>query len=183
MATSRYLYFDEGAEFDDLDFDANKIAAAAGGRPRSRSRGVWRRVRSKSRARSKSRSRSKSARREAGAGDAFMRQLRAMGYSRAAYLSAARKAARRAGYEPARLHFALNNNHKLVYESPEGNKYFGKAGYGDYLIWSFKERHGDARSGYARMKRNVFRTSHGAITKMYGLNKFSPNELSIRILW
>ena len=111
-----------------------------------------------------------------------MRQLHSMGYSSVAYLSAARKAARRTGYEPARLHFA-NNNNKLVYESPEGNKYFGKAGYGDYLIWSYKERRGEARAGYAHMKRNVFRTSHGAITKMYGLNKFSPNELSINILW
>jgi hypothetical protein len=169
------------------DATSNESSKLGGGRQPARS--VLRRAsRSKSKSRrrratSLSRSRSRTRGRSGSVGDAFLKQLHSLGYAPATYLSNARKAARRSGYDPSKLHFANNNNNKLVYESPEGNKYFGKAGYGDYLIWSFKERRGQARTGYASMKRRVFRTSHGEITRIYNLNKFSPNELSIHILW
>ena len=119
-----------------------------------------------------------------GAGkDKFIKQLESIGYKPEDYLKKAREVAKREGYEPKKLNFSMNNDNKLKYDSPEGLKYFGKAGYGDFLIWSFKEKKGDVPDGYANMKRNVFRKSHGAISEIYDLNKFSPNELSIRIIW
>lgn len=115
--------------------------------------------------------------------DKFIRQLEEMNYPVNKYLDKAKKVAEKEGYDPNKLSLANNNDNKLKYESPEGIKYFGKAGYGDFLIWSFKENRGDVKEGYAKMKRNVFRKSHGAMSKMYHLGKYSPNELSIKILW
>jgi hypothetical protein len=117
------------------------------------------------------------------ADDKFLQQLRAMGYSPIKYLLDARKRAKKQGYDPHKLMFAMDNDHKLRYDSPEGIKFFGKAGYGDYLIWSHKENQGLVREGYAKMKRKVFRTSHSEISKIHNLGKYSPNELSIRIIW
>lgn len=115
--------------------------------------------------------------------DKFIRQLEEINYPVNKYLDKAKKVAEKEGYDPNKLSLANNNDNKLKYESPEGIKYFGKAGYGDYLIWTFKENKGLVKEGYARMKRNVFRKSHGEMSKMYHLGKYSPNELSIRILW
>ncbi len=115
--------------------------------------------------------------------DKFLTQLEKIKYPIDKYLNDAKRAAKKEGYDPNKLSFANNNDNKLKYDSPEGIKYFGKAGYGDFLIWTFKEKNNEVKKGYAKMKRNVFRKSHSAITKMYNLNKFSPNELSIKILW
>lgn len=115
--------------------------------------------------------------------DKFIKQLEEIGFKPDDYLKKARTVAKREGYDPKKLNFSMNNNNKLKYESPEGLKHFGKAGYGDFLIWSFKEKNGKVPAGYADKKRNVFRKSHGAITKIHNLGKFSPNELSIRIIW
>lgn len=115
--------------------------------------------------------------------DAFITQLNEIGYSPNLYLRNARKMAKKHGYDPARLNFAMDNDHKLCYDSSDGLKYFGKAGYGDYLIWKFKEKRGLVADGYSKMKRAVFRASHGEISKIHSLGKNSPNELSINILW
>lgn len=118
-----------------------------------------------------------------GSKDKFFKQLDEIGLPAESYLDTARRVAKREGYDPTKLSFAMNNDNKLKYDSPEGVKYFGKAGYGDFLIWSFKERNNEVPKGYAKMKRNVFRKSHGAISEIYNLNKFSPNELALAILW
>ena len=115
--------------------------------------------------------------------DKFIKQLEDINYPVDKYLNDVKKIALEEGYEPNKLSYAYNNDNKLKYDSPEGIKYFGKAGYGDFLIWTFKENKGLVREGYAKMKRNVFRKSHGAITKIYHLGKYSPNELAIKILW
>lgn len=115
--------------------------------------------------------------------DKFIKQLEKLNFPPEAYLMVAREVAKREGYDPEKLTFSNNNDNKLKYDSPEGIKYFGKAGYGDYIIWLFKEKKGQVAGGYADMKRRVFRKSHGAISKIHNLNKFSPNELSINILW
>jgi hypothetical protein len=115
--------------------------------------------------------------------DKFMRQLEKVGFSPEAYLMVARRVAEREGYDPAKLDFASNNDNKLVYDSPEGKRYFGKAGYGDYLLWLFEERNNSVPKGFADSKRYVFRKSHSAISKKYNLGKYSPNELAINILW
>jgi len=91
--------------------------------------------------------------------------------------------ARQHGYVPDLLSFAENNDNKLKYESPKGIRYFGKAGYGDYIIWQFLEKEGEVERGHARKKRHVFRESHEAISRIHKLNRYSPNELAINILW
>jgi hypothetical protein len=115
--------------------------------------------------------------------DKFIKQLEDINYPVEQYLKDAKEVAKKRGYNPDKLFFANNNDNKLLYESPEGKKYFGKAEYGDYLIWTFKENNKIVEKGYANKKRNVFRKSHNEITKKYKLNKFSPNELAINILW
>lgn len=115
--------------------------------------------------------------------DKFISQLEKIDYPVDKYLNDARRVAKKEGYDPNKLSFANNNDNKLKYDSPEGIKYFGKANYGDYLIWTFREKKGEVKKGYAKMKRNVFRKSHSAISKIYNLGKFSPNELAIKILW
>jgi hypothetical protein len=115
--------------------------------------------------------------------DKFMRQLHQLKLSPEAYLEVAKAVAKREGYDPDRLEFALNNDNKLVYDSPEGKRYFGKAGYGDYIIYLYEERNNSVPQGFADKKRRVFRKSHGAMSKKYNLGKYSPNELAINILW
>jgi hypothetical protein len=115
--------------------------------------------------------------------DKFIKQLEEIGFEPNKYLNLAKNMAKKEGYNPDNLYFANNNDNKLMYESPEGKKYFGKAGYGDFIIWTFKEDKGEVKKGYAKQKRNVFRKSHGEISKIYNLGKYSPNELSINILW
>lgn len=115
--------------------------------------------------------------------DKFMKQLKDMGFNADIYLDIARRVAKREGYEPSKLNFSMNNDNKLSYDSPEGLRHFGKAGYGDFIIWTFKERNNEAPKGYAAMKRRVFRKSHKAISRIHKLGKYSPNELAINILW
>jgi hypothetical protein len=115
--------------------------------------------------------------------DKFIKQLDKLKFPVESYLEVAKKVAKREGYDPKKLSLAMNNDNKLKYETPDGIRYFGKAGYGDYIIWLFKERNNQVRSGYADMKRRVFRKSHGAMSEKYDLDKFSPNELAINILW
>jgi len=115
--------------------------------------------------------------------DRFFKQLKKIKFPQESYIDIAKRVAKREGYDPEKLSFANNNDNKLKYEAPDGVKYFGKAGYGDYIIWLFKERNKHVPVGYADKKRNTFRKSHGAMTKKYKLGKFSPNELAVNILW
>jgi hypothetical protein len=115
--------------------------------------------------------------------DKFMKQLEKAKMSRAEYLAHAKMMARHHGYVPNLLSFAENGEHKLKYDSPKGVKYFGKVGYGDYIIYQHMEKEGDVERGYAGKKRRVFRNSHEAISRIHKLDKYSPNELAINILW
>ena len=93
------------------------------------------------------------------------------------FLEAARKAAKKSGYNPNQLFLAKNGVHKLTYHSPLGLRHFGRLGYGDFLYYQKFEPQ------IADMKRRVFRKSHSAISTKYALDKYSPNELAINILW
>ena len=93
------------------------------------------------------------------------------------YLAEAREVAARRGYDPEKLFAARDGIHKLEYHSPEGIRRFGRLGYGDFIIYSKRNPE------LARIKRNTFRKSHGAISKIHDLGKYSPNELAINILW
>ena len=115
--------------------------------------------------------------------DKFYKQLDKIGMSRHEYLGHAKMMARQHGYVPDLLSFAENNDNKLKYESPKGIRYFGKAGYNDYIIYQFLEKEGEVERGVAKKKRHVFRESHEAISRIHKLDRYSPNELPINILW
>ena len=113
----------------------------------------------------------------------FYKQLsESEGIDPSSYLRVAKHVAKSRGYDPDLLGFAEDGEHKLYYDSPNGIRKFGRVGYGDFIIYTM----GEGRlypKGYAQKKRNVFRKSHNAITKQYALEKYSPNELAINILW
>ncbi len=115
--------------------------------------------------------------------DAFMKQLEKLEISPDDYMKVARHLAKSKGYEPEKLSFASDGEHKLLYDSPEGLRKFGRVNYGDFIIWSYLERMGKVPKGYADKKRNVFHKSHKAMSKEYGLKKYSPNELALNINW
>lgn len=112
-----------------------------------------------------------------------MKQLSGIGLKPEAYLKAVKHLAKESGYDPDKVELSDDGIHKVVYHSPEGLKRFGRVGYGDYIIWSYKEGKGMVPEGHADKKRNVFRKSHGAMSKIHNLGKYSPNELSINLLW
>jgi len=93
------------------------------------------------------------------------------------FLEDARKAAKATGYDPDKLTLATNGKNKLTYDSPEGIKHFGLLGYGDFNYYKRFD------PGIAEQKRRIFRASHGEISRIHRLNRFSPNELAINILW
>jgi DNA adenine methylase len=115
--------------------------------------------------------------------DAFMKQLEKLKISPDDYMTVARHLAKSKGYDPEKLAFASDGDHKLLYDSPEGLRKFGKVGYGDFIIWSYLERMGKVPKGTADQKRNTFQKSHRAMSKEYGLKKYSPNELALNINW
>ena len=116
--------------------------------------------------------------------DAFKKQLAKDGYDCKKYLADARNVASKAGYDPAMLDYAYDKYHKLAYTTPSGKVIrFGRREYGDYLIWSHLEEYGKVAKGYADMKRNVFHKSHENIKGRWRSDKYSPNNLALRILW
>jgi hypothetical protein len=113
----------------------------------------------------------------------FHNQLKKAGLTHELYMKAVKKLAKESGYDPSKVEMSDDGVHKLVYHSPEGLKRFGRVGYGDYIIWSFKEAKGKVPEGYAAKKRNTFRKSHGKMSEIYNLGKYSENELAINLLW
>jgi hypothetical protein len=93
------------------------------------------------------------------------------------FLQAAKRRAKQRGYDPSKLELAKNSTHKLTYHSPLGVRHFGRRGYGDFLYYSKFE------PDIAQKKQNTFIKSHSAISQIHNLNKYSPNELALKILW
>ena len=116
-----------------------------------------------------------------GKGENFNKQIRDAGLTPEAYLASARRAAKRHGYD---VEFAYDDIHKLAVKKPDGSMVkFGRAGYGDFILWSHLEKTGKVPKGTARSKRERFRKSHLAIKGDWKKDKYSPNWLAIRVLW
>jgi hypothetical protein len=113
----------------------------------------------------------------------FMKQLKEIDLSPEDYMKMAKYQAKQKGYDPELLFFSVDGDHKLVYDSPEGLRRFGKVGYGDFIIWTWLEKKGKVPKGTASKKRNVFHKSHRAMTDKYKLGKYSENELALNINW
>lgn len=99
------------------------------------------------------------------------------------YLTEAKRRAKEAGYKEP-LFIADDEDHKLMLKKPTGEfVYFGKLGYGDYLLWSHAEGKGEVPEGTAESKRKVFLKSHRAIKGDWKKDKYSPNMLALKINW
>jgi hypothetical protein len=93
------------------------------------------------------------------------------------FLTAAKAKANAKGYNPNALYLDTGPTYKLVYKDGTRTVRFGRKGYGDHIYYSKFEPE------IAEQKRNTFRKSHGAISRIYGLGKFSANEMALKILW
>jgi len=104
--------------------------------------------------------------------------------SKTEYLAKVRAKAKAEGYPYKLLGYADDGDHKFQIPNEEGRIIrFGKAGYGDFLIWSALEKLGKVKPGYASQKRRVFHNSHSKIKGNWKEDFFSPNNLSLKILW
>lgn len=116
--------------------------------------------------------------------ETFRKQLKKEGMTPEEYLKVVREIADSEGYDGRAVEFADDDDSKLMIYDDEGKKhYFGKVGYNDYILWSKQEALGKVRQGYAEMKRRVFNKSHSAIKGDWKKDKYSPNNLAIKILW
>lgn len=114
----------------------------------------------------------------------FRKQLKQIGFTPEAYLKVAREIADEEGYDGRALEFSDDDEHKLMIYDDEGSpRRFGRVGYDDYILWSKKEALGLVPGGYAEMKRRVFNRSHSKIKGDWKSDKFSPNNLALRLLW
>lgn len=114
----------------------------------------------------------------------FKQQLRSVGINPAAYLAEARKKAKEKGYDPSSLNFSDDGVHKLRIHTAEGEmRQFGRVGYNDFLIYSHLEATNQVPKGTAEEKQSRFVKSHIKIKGQWKQDDYSPNWLSIRILW
>lgn len=101
-----------------------------------------------------------------------------------AYLRAVRAKAKKEGYDPKCLKFAVDGTHKFEYKTPAGQTVrFGRVGYGDFILWTHQEREGKVPKGTASSKRSVFHKSHEAMKGDWKTNPYSPNRLALALLW
>ena len=113
----------------------------------------------------------------------LVKQLTELGITSTDYLYECRLKARQAGYNPDLLNYANDNKHKLQYESPHGVRRFGAVGFKDYIMYHNLEMRGKVPRGTTAEKRRVFRNSHEKISQIHHLDRYSPNEMAIHILW
>ena len=115
----------------------------------------------------------------------FPKMLENLGLDPDKYLRVVHEFAKMYGYNPKDISLATNGIHKIEIVDPKGRIVrFGRAGYGDYIIWTFKELEGSVPEGYAEQKRHVFQTSHQAMSKKYGItDPYAPNNLALNLLW
>ena len=116
-------------------------------------------------------------------GKKFFEQLKKYGIDPDDYLIGVKANAKKNKYDPKLIDWAYNDVHKLKYFSPEGVKRFGRVGYKDNFIYKHLEKKKEVEKGTAKKMRDRFKKSHEAMTKKYDLGVYSPNELSLKILW
>ena len=113
----------------------------------------------------------------------FHKQLEKVGLNHDKYMKQVKRLAKDTGYDPSKVHMSHDEDHKCVYHSPDGDVYFGKVGYGDFIIYSWLEQQGEEDEGFAEMKRNAYLSRATKIKGNWKDNKYSPNNLAINILW
>jgi hypothetical protein len=100
------------------------------------------------------------------------------------YLEQARMKAHDNGYDPGSLMWADDGIHKLMMKDDKGKyRYFGKAGYKDYIIYRKLEDMGKVEMGMAEKMRQRYHASHTKIKGKWRDDPYSPNMLSLKINW
>jgi hypothetical protein len=107
----------------------------------------------------------------------FLAQLETAGVDPKKYLAMARRYAKRAGYSE-KIQFSDKSGKKLMIDSPSGPVHFGAVGHGDFLLYSLQ---GDRK--LADEKRRLYLSRAQKIKGDWKEDKYSPNNLAIRILW
>jgi len=115
---------------------------------------------------------------------AFESQLKEAGLSPEEYLKQVRANAKKNGYDPSKITFSDKPEKKLQITNEKGQiRRFGRVGLGDYFIWKALEKIGKAPKGKAEQKRNTFHISHSKIRGNWKSDKYSPNNLALKINW
>jgi DNA adenine methylase len=110
--------------------------------------------------------------------DKFHKQLEKNNITHDEYMKVAKKAAKKNGYNPSMIEMSDDGNHKLVYNTPDGQAVpFGKVDYNDYIIYSL------TKNKFADKYRKAYRARATNIKGDWEDNKYSPNNLAINILW
>jgi len=111
-------------------------------------------------------------------------QLHQLDISSRTYLNSVRLSAYHSGYDPYKVKLANDSIHKLVYTTPEGKKvYFGRVGYDDFHIYKLLEDLGQRERGIAYERRHLYLRRATRIKGSWKYDKYSPNNLAIKILW
>ena len=114
----------------------------------------------------------------------FSSRLEQMGIDPQIYLDEIKRKMKEYGYDPNSVSFADNGIHKLEIVTPQDRIVrFGRAKYNDFLIWSHLEENKKVPLGSAKVKQNRFLKSHSAMKGDWKKNDYSPNWLSMRLLW
>jgi hypothetical protein len=115
---------------------------------------------------------------------AFQTQLMELGIDPKHYLDMARKNADGKGYDVSTIDFSDDKTHKLRIERPDGKIVrFGRVGYNDFLIWYHLEANNQVPNGTAKAKQDRYWKSHTKLKGNWKQNEYSPNWLSLNILW
>jgi len=108
----------------------------------------------------------------------FITHLKMVGISPKAYLKAARAAAKANGYDPRALEFSDDGKAKFMIYDDQGKLHrFGRVGYMDFILYSHIDKEG------AKKKRKAYLARASKIKGNWKDDKFSPNNLAMKILW
>ena len=100
------------------------------------------------------------------------------------YFAKVKKAAKVAGYDPKAIKTASDGKHKFIYTAPDGRQVpFGADGMGDFIIYTLLEKDKKVPEGTAAKHRDNYLARANKIKGFWREDKFSPNNLAIRILW
>lgn len=113
----------------------------------------------------------------------FIEQLKQMDINPNLYLNLVKRWADLNGYDSNNLFFSNKKNKKLMYKHNNKFTHFGQVNYNDFIIYNLLEFYNKVPNGTATKKRRNYRSRAENIKGDWKLNKFSPNNLAINILW
>jgi DNA adenine methylase len=113
----------------------------------------------------------------------FQKKLDSIGLKPNIYLKKAKELAEYNGYDASKVMFCNTGKNKLMFDSPDGLVHFGNPQYPDYIIYSFMESKNQVEKGTADKRRELYRARATNIKGNWRDNRFSPNNLAIKILW